>query len=186
METRKRNAPATLSAGDFKFVDTRIISISAERYESPSEDGSGTTIARMDGVCPLPSKEDQGDYVHLELTMELVGFQGQGRSDSDRSFSIETRAEYLFKSEKRGYFDDLDAGREIRTFIVQAFPLQMERMRRIAQDMGFTGVSPNLGIDFNSTDITPATANSGEGVQLPAPAKPPRSRKRAKKSIDSA
>lgn len=186
METRKHNAPATLSAGDFKLVDIQITSISAERYENPSEDGSGTTVARMDGVCPLPSKKDQGKYVHLELKMELVGFQGQGRSDSDRSFSIETRAEYLFESKKRGYFDDLDAGREIRIFIVQAFPLQMERMRRIAQDMGFTGVSPNLGIDFNLTDITPAASNAVEGVQQPAPAKPPRSRKTAKKSIDSA
>lgn len=144
---------------DFRLEGTRILGIDAKRLVAPDAVVSkkGSTRARLKALCS-PDADRPTDCIRLVLTMELEGFHGETIDAKHRSFFVTTEAEYQFTS-KAGCVEKEDVPNMIRLLIAQAFPLQMEKMRRIAHDMGFLGVDPRLGVELTIADVGLADAS---------------------------
>jgi hypothetical protein len=149
-----RNKLATLTFSDFSLSDARLIRVEASRFKTPEEATTkGYTRAQMSSACPVPSADAPGKSVRLVLKMALDGYSGEQVEAAERYFSIESEIEYLFVSEQSGYIEDTHVRTLIHLFIAQAHPMQMEKMRRMAQEMGFNGVSPVLGFEGNESEL---------------------------------
>jgi hypothetical protein len=152
---------ATLKISDFVLEDTRLIEISAKRLLAPSDmTEKSWTRAQLDGHCPLPTRDAPGEYAGLTLKMSLEGFLDESDAEEKKSFHVETEAQYLFKSRTPGYVSADEAEGLITLFIAQSFPLQMDKMRRIAQDMGFDGASPQLGAQLAKSRISAVASDT--------------------------
>lgn len=148
METRSRKAARALSPTDFRLIDFRVKKLTAERFiDAVTHEGDGgATRTWTSAESIMPTKSSPGETAEIDLTVKLEGFQGDGREDEDRSFSVTMIGEFVFVSAKSGWVRDEDCAEVVHFFALQAFPITVARLRQIAHEMGFTGVDPDIGL----------------------------------------
>ncbi|MFM0667568.1 hypothetical protein [Paraburkholderia sediminicola] len=172
METRSRKTGKALKPTDFRLIDFRIKKLTAERFsdgEGEDTDGDGgATRTRTSAESSLPDKEAPSTIAGIDLTVTLEGFQGEGRGDEDRSFSITMNADFLFMSKNEGWVRIEDAPEFVHSSVMQAFPLVVAKLRQIAHEMGFTGVDPDIGLS-PSTRPVPADPKTSSGTRRKLP-----------------
>jgi hypothetical protein len=149
-----RSKLATLTFSDFSLSDARLIRVEASRFKAPEEATTkGYTRSQVTWLFPVSVAGTVGKSVRLILKMTLDGYSGEQVEDAGPYFSIETEIEYLFVSKESGDIEENHIRKLIHLFIAQAHPMQMEKMRRMAQEMGFNGVSPVLGLEGTENEL---------------------------------
>ncbi|MDR3096039.1 MAG: hypothetical protein LBV73_03080 [Paraburkholderia sp.] len=151
METRIERADTPLSITDFRLVDLRVKSISADRFTNDDEDSDegGATHVKISANASVPVKKKNtkpSDMAVVEFVVTLDGFNGDGREEKDRAFTASITAEFFFKSQTEGFVNEKDVPPLVHSFAMQAMPVMMSKARGIAFDMGFPGVDPDMGL----------------------------------------
>jgi hypothetical protein len=138
-----------LKAADFRYVDFRVTAVSAKNLADPVKPGGkGITRSKMDASTDLPDEASPSDIAWLNLSITLDGFLGDSTEEKDKSFTVTVECRHQFKAAEKGWLRDDEAHAATGLLILQAYPLQLGKVRQIVHEMGFTGANPDLGVQL--------------------------------------
>lgn len=165
----KRNHPASKlnpETKDFVFVDHHILSLNCERLLNPASVITGkysTDVNAQFGFQNFERGEIGDPKLRIKFNIAIEGYRklvvdgkkskAKGLNTEDKAFRIQLTMESVFRYRREGKLNpNLMTNDTVNSLVAQVYPLALIEVKGIAQKMGFTRFSPDLGLEVDGDE----------------------------------
>ena len=168
--TALKPAAEKVKAPEFILFDYRILNLQAERFLAP-EVASTVTFQVSSDVKSVSVPEVGGPsvgLVHYEVKVEGKRMTEDG-NEPVKSFSVKIELEGQYNIVNCTVDGPDQIAAHLPQVIQQLHTLAIEKLRGVAQDLGYRGVRPSLGLareraERHASDMCPASTSADQGV----------------------